>query len=90
MELITEYIRKCSDGRNNPVCSKTIATAFGVPTTMVRKMINDARSKGDPICSCSSGYYTTNDRDEIMKTIASIRGRIAGMNRAISGLEQCL
>lgn len=90
MELITQYITAHSDGRKNPICSKALSNAFGVPSTAIRKMINDARSKGDPICSCSNGYYTTHNKEEIRKTIASIQGRIIGMNRAISGLEQCL
>lgn len=53
-------------------------------------MINAARSNGDPICSGARGYYVAHNKEEIQQTIDSLRGRIAGMNRAIAGLEHSL
>ena len=57
MDRIEKYLREHSDGRDNPVRSKAIASAFGVPRTIVRRMINAARSNSVPICSCQNGYY---------------------------------
>lgn len=88
MDLIEKYLREYSSGKDDPVCSKEIASAFGVPRTTVRRMINTARSNGVPICSCQNGYYITDKKDEIKETIKSLRGRIYKMECAIAGLEQ--
>lgn len=79
-----------SDGKDYPICSSELAKAFNVPRTTIMRMINTARSNGSPICSDQRGYYITTDREEIKSTIKSLRGRIAKMEKAIAGLENCL
>ena len=56
MEAVTEYIKRNSNGRKQPVRGSTIASAFGVSGVRVRNMVNSARCKGDPICSKGKGY----------------------------------
>ena len=90
MELVSKYIRKNSSGRKNPISGREIAGAFGVSGFEVRKLVNDARRNGDPICSTNKGYYISVDKTEISEQIASMRGRIAVMEGAISGLEKYL
>ena len=55
---------------------------------LLRRLVNAARTNGDPICSSGRGYYIAKDKDEIQKTIESLQGRIAGMSNAVSGLQQ--
>lgn len=90
MDLIEKYLREHSNGKDYPICSSELAEAFGVPRTMIRHMINAARSNGSPICSGQKGYYVATDKEEIKSTIDSLRGRIAKMEKAIAGLEECL
>ncbi|MCM1221039.1 MAG: hypothetical protein NC548_41805 [Lachnospiraceae bacterium] len=90
MKAITKYIMTHSNGKKAPVCGSTIASVFSISQVAVRKLINEARSAGDPICSCGKGYYIPNDKSEIKETIDSIEGRIAGMNKAIDGLRSLL
>lgn len=90
MDLVTKYILAHSDGRKKPVCSSAIASALGITGIEVRRLINAARSGGDPICSNGRGYYIAQDDNEIRKTIESLQGRIAGMSKAVSGLQQNL
>lgn len=90
MKPITQYIMKHSNGKKSPVCGSTIAAVFSMPQAAVRKLINEARSAGDPICSCGKGYYIPTDKSEIEETINSIEGRIAGMTKAIDGLRSLL
>lgn len=80
MEAVTEYIKRNSNGRKQPVRGSTIASAFGVSGVRVRNMVNSARCKGDPICSNGNGYYIARDKSEIENTIASMKGRISVMN----------
>ena len=76
MEAVTEYIKRNSNGRKQPIRGSTIASAFGVSGVRVRNMVNSARCKGDPICSNGNGYYIARDKSEIENTIASMKGRI--------------
>ena len=88
MDLVTKYIMTHSDGRSHPICGSAIAAAFCVSSVEVRRLVNAARTNGDPICSSGRGYYIAKDKDEIQKTIESLQGRIAGMSNAVSGLQQ--
>lgn len=90
MHLITKYIMTHSNGSKNPICGSKIARAFNISSVEVRKLINSARSDGNPICANGKGYYVAIDPAELQRTIDSIRNRIAGMNNAIAGLELCL
>jgi len=90
MDLIEKYLREHSKGKDYPICSSELAEAFSVPRTMIRHMINAARSNGSPICSGQKGYYVATDKEEIKSTIDSLRGRITKMEKAIAGLEACL
>lgn len=90
MEPITRYIMTHSKGKNQPICGNQIASAFGISGIAVRRMVNDARCKGNPICSNGKGYYIASDRDEVIRTINSLSGRIIGMNNAKAGLERFL
>lgn len=90
METITMYIAAHSNGRNRPIPSSSISEAFGISGQVVRRLVNTARTNGDPICSCGRGYYIAKDRDEIQKTIESLSGRISAISSAISGLRHCL
>lgn len=90
MELVTQYIMKHSNGKKHPVCGSQIAKAYEISGWEVRRLINVARCKGDPICSCSSGYYIASDRQEIQKTIDSLDSRIAAMSNARNGLQKSL
>lgn len=90
MDVIEKYLREHSDGKDYPICSSELAKAFGVSRTMIRRMVNTARSNGSPICSNQKGYYITTDKEEIKNTIKSMRGRINKMECAITGLENYL
>lgn len=90
MDMITKYIQTHSDGRKHPICGAAIAAAFGISGAEVRRLVNAARSGGDPICSSGRGYYIAADRNEVQQTIDSLQGRIAGMSSAVLGLTEYL
>lgn len=87
MISVVEYI-KARDGI--PISSKKLAEAFGVTDFDIRKVINQARSEGIPICSCRKGYYYSEDENEIQKTVMSLAHRIGSIERAIRGLSTCI
>lgn len=87
MEPVTEYIRAHSNGAGRPVTGAQIADAMCVSGIDVRAMINRARSAGEPICSCRHGYYYSEDKGEIERTITSLYSRITKQEQAIAGLK---
>lgn len=86
MNPITRYIKAHSNGLKFPITSKQLSVVFEVSGTEIRRLINEARSAGDCICSCSSGYYYSEDQNDLSKTIDSLRGRISKQEQAIAGL----
>ena len=52
----------------------------------IRKKINEARCQGFPICSCDKGYYYSEDKAEIIKTVQSLMNRTIAVEKAVSGL----
>ena len=57
----------------------------------LRKIINFIRAKKIlPVIATSRGYYISHDKDVIKREIESLRGRQAGIQAAIDGLEKWL
>lgn len=88
MDLVTEYILTHSDGEGHPVSGASIARALSISGVQVRKLINTARSNGNPICSNAKGYYIAMDKEAVQRTVDSLKSRIAAMTNASNGLEK--
>lgn len=71
---------------DKPVMNHQISTHFNISEINVRKLINQARCAGVPICSCSKGYYYSENKADIVATIQSLNNRTISVERAISGL----
>lgn len=56
----------------------------------IRAEINRLRRNGEPICSCSKGYYYSNSITDVYKTIANLSSRVSSINEAIEGLSNSL
>ena len=89
MNRIVEYLRNHSSV-DHPIKGKDIASHFGISGIKVREEVNMARCAGVPICSSSSGYFYSNDKDQIRKTVDSMSGRISAQENAICGLQSLL
>lgn len=89
VSAVVQYIRLHSNGIKEPVHGWKIAKALSISDTGVRKWVNEARSGGIPICSCPSGYYYSEDPENINDTIRMLEGRIAKQKNAIDGLVCC-
>ena len=80
---VVEHILLCGEV---PSTAKELGILFGVNDAYIRKIINDYRSDGIPICANHKGYYYSEEPEEIVKTIASLKKRVASIQRAINGL----
>lgn len=73
-----------------PIKGSDLAEHFGISGIKVRKAVNAARCSGVPICSSSNGYYYSEDKEQIRKTVDSMLGRIEAQQNAIFGLQSLL
>ena len=90
MDLVTKYIMTHSTGSKRPGSGSESARAFCISGVAVRRLINAARTNGDPICSNGKGYYIAKDKEELRRTIESMQGRINMMSDAVAGMEKYL
>ena len=57
MHPFAEYVRKNYHSMDDPVTGSQLSAVFGVKDIEIRRLINEARSSGEPICSYRKGYY---------------------------------
>jgi biotin operon repressor len=81
-----EVINYIVTNKGNVNSAKTLGLKFGLADGTIRKIINEARSNGCPICSCHRGYYYSEKAEDIENTIRSLKHRILGIQNAINGL----
>ena len=77
-------------GRKKAITSKEIENAFQCKGTEVRKIVNELRSNGVPICSSPIGYYYAETKSEIKDTLAHLESRIKKIEKAKEGMEETL
>ena len=77
-------------GKQKAITSKEIENAFQCKGTEVRKIVNELRSNGVPICSLPIGYYYAETKSEIKDTLAHLESRIKKIEKAKEGMEETL
>ena len=87
--LILDFL-KSNSSNTYTISGKTIASYFNISGIRVRICVNHLRRDGFPICSNRWGYYYSEEKKDIEKTISSLRGRVASQEDAISGLTRLL
>lgn len=84
------YLRDNHVGRENAIFGCDLGDEFGLLAPQIRKIVNDARCAGIPICSTHKGCYYSVDPAEISATINGLYHRIESVLHAIDGLEKAL
>ena len=90
MNTFERYMQKEHSGKANAVKSKVIEARFHCKGAEVRRMVNELRCKGVPICSSNQGYYYATSNEEIQETIAHLEGRIKKIRAAQDGIKTLL
>ena len=88
MEVINYIVNHGT--KDKPITNKEMASALKLKEVDIRKKINEARCNGFPICSCVNGYYYSEDKGEILKTIQSLMHRTIAVEKAVNGLLTCV
>ena len=84
---LVELIPQKQDGL---ITAHKLASLTKASEPNIRKIINEARTKGIPICSTRRGYYLSNEYNDIAKTITFLTNRLCTQLQAISGLQKRL
>ena len=90
MQKFEKYMQTEHKGRSNAVFSKELERLFHCKGAEIRRIVNELRSKGVPICSCNKGYYYAESASDIEETIAHLDGRISKIKAAQDGLREIL
>lgn len=77
-------------GRNNAIKSKSLECIFHCKGAEIRRMVNELRCSGVPICSCGQGYFYSTNSSDIQETINHLAGRINKIKVACDGMENAL
>lgn len=77
------------NGKENAISNKQLACRMNVDTRTVRKLVEEARQRGNPICSGDEGYWI-GDKEDIKRTLKRLYSQIRMMNCTIKGLEFAL
>lgn len=85
MERVVDFIRNYGSV-DAPVTNHEIAAHLRKREVDIRKLINQARCEGYPICSCTKGYFYSTNKADIVETIHSLNSRTIAVGKAISGL----
>lgn len=81
---ISEYIPTRDTGRS--ITAKELSALTGKKEAYIRKLINEERANGIPICSTTRGYHLSNDDEDVQSTINFLKRRVNTQMRAILGL----
>ena len=84
------YIKKCHTGKEKAVPSAFLQSRFCISSRTVRKLVNQLRNDGNPICSGDNGYYYAADRKELLASIGQMTSRIREIAKAKRGLVKSL
>jgi len=77
-------------GKEEAVSSRYLQSRFCISSRTVRKLVNQLRNDGNPICSGDEGYYYAADRKELLTSIGQMTSRIKEIAKAKRGLVKAL
>lgn len=89
-EKVLHYLKTKAIGQNNAVFGADIGDEFGLVDAQIRRIVNEARRNGVPICSSRHGYYYAENASDIKATIEGLYSRIENVLAAIDGLQGAL
>ena len=84
------YIKEYHTGISKAVPSTYLQSRFCISSRTVRKLVNQLRTDGNPICSGDNGYYYAADRKELLASIGQMTSRIREIAKAKRGLVKAL
>jgi len=89
-DKFSTYIKEYHTGKEKAVSSAYLQNRFCISSRTVRRLVNQLRNDGSPICSGDKGYYYAADREELIASIRQMTSRIKEISKARRGLIKAL
>lgn len=89
-EAVCRYLKTNHNGRSKAALSRQLEAAFSCKGADIRKCINALRSDGVPICSCTDGYFYSENPVDIRGTVNQLHSRISKIEKAKTGMEKTI
>lgn len=77
-------------GEKNAISNKQVAVLAKCTPREVRRLVEQARQEGEPICSCDNGYFIAETTDELRRMLRKHYHQINTMIATAKGLEHAL
>lgn len=74
--------------KSDPISGRKLAGVFGISGQEVRRIVNQGRAEGNPICANGDGYYIPEEPNDLLENIASMQHRMKSMQKAINGMAE--
>lgn len=84
------YMKEHHTGKEKAVSSAYLQSRFSISGRTVRKLVNQLRNDGNPICSGDNGYYYAENRQELLESIGQMTSRIIEIAKVKRGLIKAL
>ena len=85
---ILKILKEYHQGAGKSIYSGQLERRYDINGSTLRTMIRSLRRKGEPIGSCSLGYYYCATRRELEGLIEDLKGRSMSMLKTVSSLER--
>ena len=89
-EQLLSYLKGACPGRKYRVSGAELERALSLSGTDLRRLVNRLRRRGMPVASDRSGYFYAVTAGEVYTTIRQLKQMVAGLEKAIAGLEASL
>jgi transcriptional antiterminator len=87
---IAEYLKDYHTEEKNAINCRELAQLYNVTSKQIRNIVSALRQDGAPICSSSAGYWYSEDKGDLLRTLNKIRSQIHNMECTATGLEKTL
>jgi hypothetical protein len=87
-EDVLEYLKEYHNSETKAIKSRGLCELFNLQNRQVRHLVSGLRQKGSPICSSNSGYWYSEDREDIDSTINRLSDQVRNMSLTIRGLRK--
>ena len=88
--IFLEYMKQNHRGKRNSASSVYLQNELGVSGRTIRRLVNQLRNNGLPICSDENGYYYATDKSELICCIHQMSSRMKEIAKAKNGLVKAL
>lgn len=85
---VADYLLKYCKGLENASHSNILQKKFGISAREVRRIVNELRINGMPICSGQSGYWWAGSEVELVSTIKALEASANSILDAVAGLQR--